>query len=282
SAAVVFDAHISMGECGWASVIGDAVARGDLANLPEQLQFRQGLPASKVETIISNSGDGLIDVIKVIHFNKPVSAQIASSLCRGEGFAPVFRPGPWAVKKAFPWLLKRISGYRVRWNTPEERRTELLRMSQSQTTWSTDNENFSEGIRFINEHAPEYDACNEQTYWVLTCTKPDSATPIAGWPETKVQEALFLDDPLLSRVSIADFKSFVTVDEDGTCDVGASINNAFYNFDGDREKDILAVMKRAIFFVFTESALYIRLPSEQKDAIIHRVVVDNVHKDLIP
>lgn len=109
---------------------------------------------------ISKSGDGLIDVLKVIHFNKLVSAQIASSLCRGEGFAPVFRPGPWAVKKAFPWLLKRISGYRGRWNTPEERLAESLRMSQSQTTWSTDNESFSEGIRFINEHAPECDACN--------------------------------------------------------------------------------------------------------------------------
>ena len=51
----------------------------------------------------------------------------------------------------------------------------------------------------------------------------------AGWRRAKsidnfrhrfpqVQEALFLDDPLLSRVSIADFKSFVTVDEDRTCD----------------------------------------------------------------
>ena len=39
--------------------------------------------------------------------------------------------------------------------------------------------------------------------------------------------------------------------------------------------------KRTIFFVFTESALYIRLPSEQRDAIIHRVVVDDVHKDLL-
>ena len=68
SATVVFDAHISMGECGRASVIGDAVARGDLADLPQQLQFNKDLPASAKVEIINTSGDGLIDVLKVIHF----------------------------------------------------------------------------------------------------------------------------------------------------------------------------------------------------------------------
>ena len=142
---------------------------------------------------------------------------------------------------------------------------------------------------------------------------------------SQVQEALFLDDPCRSKVSIADLKSFVTVDEDGTCDgryndarlvrnqmravasndIGADpyllpadghattlpaeattlLPDAFFElvkprFEGDRQKDILAVMKRTVF-VFTESALYIRLPSAEYEAMIHRVVVDNVHKDLL-
>ena len=164
SATMLFDAHISMVECGRASVIGDAVARQDPANLPAQLGFRGALPSgAKVEIIISNLGDGLLDVLKVVHFEKPVSAQIASRLCKGDGFVPVFRPGLWAVKKAFPWLLNRICGYHVRWNTLEEKSSESLRRSQSQATWSTDNDNLSEGISYINEHAPECDARNEQT-----------------------------------------------------------------------------------------------------------------------
>ena len=188
SVTVLLDAHISMVECGRASVIGDSVARGALADLPDQVKFRGELPpTAKVEIIISNLGDGLLDVLKIAYFEKPVSAQIASGLCRGRGFVPVFRPGPWAVKKAFPWLFNRIPGYHVRWHALEEKSDVSLRRSQSQTTWSTDNENLSEGIGFINAHTPECDARNEQTFWALTCIKPDSGTPIAGWPEAKVR-----------------------------------------------------------------------------------------------
>ena len=413
---VLFDSHISMVECGRASTIGDAVARGLLDDLPEPLRFRDALPAAaKVEIIVSNLGDGLVDVVKIVHFDKAISAPTAAALCRGQGFAPVFRPGPWAVKKAVQWLLNRLPGYHVRWSSLEPK-PETVRKSQSQT-WSTDDDNLAEGIRFINKNAPECDAQNEQTYWVLTCIKPDSGTPVAGWPEVKVramaqnksrgvsgaqsmtefplttfslhpvmhqhilpylypllmtsaivllgspgvgktpalivmamamgrfhirrlglsgvkpgwrraksldnfrhrvsqvQEALFLDDPSHSKIDIADLKSFVTVDEEGTCQgryndsrlarnqMRAVASNdivqaepridpastttispdAFFDliepvFRDDHVKDKLAVMKRASFFVFSDSGLFIRLPSEKHDAIIHRVVVDDVHK----
>ena len=418
---VLFDSHISMVECGRASTIGDAVARGLLDDLPEPLRFRDALPAAaKVEIIVSNLGDGLVDVVKIVHFDKAISAPTAAALCRGQGFAPVFRPGPWAVKKAVQWLLNRLPGYHVRWSSLEPK-PETVRKSQSQT-WSTDDDNLAEGIRFINKNAPECDAQNEQTYWVLTCIKPDSGTPVAGWPEVKVramaqnksrgvsgaqsmtefplttfslhpvmhqhilpylypllilmtsaivllgspgvgktpalivmamamgrfhirrlglsgvkpgwrraksldnfrhrvsqvQEALFLDDPSRSKIDIADLKSFVTVDEEGTCQgryndsrlarnqMRAVASNdivqaepridpastttispdAFFDliepvFRDDHVKDKLAVMKRASFFVFSDSGLFIRLPSEKHDAIIHRVVVDDVHKDLL-
>ena len=130
-----------------------------------------------------------------------------------------------------------------------------------------------------------------------------------------MQEALFLDDPSRSKIDIADLKSFVTVDEEGTCQgryndsrlarnqMRAVASNdivqaepridpastttispdAFFDliepvFRDDHVKDRLAVMKRASFFVFSDSGLFIRLPSEKHDAIIHRVVVDDVHK----
>ena len=100
---VLFDAHVSIVECGRASTIGDLVARGFLADLPKPIRFRNPLPeAAKVEIIVANLGDGLVDVVKIVHFNKAVSGQTAAALCGGQGFAPVFRSGPWGVKKGYP------------------------------------------------------------------------------------------------------------------------------------------------------------------------------------
>lgn len=129
----------------------------------------------------------------------------------------------------------------------------------------------------------------------------------------QVHEGLFLDDPDRAKVSIADLKSFLTSDEDGTVDsrykdtrlvrnqVRAFASNDlkdaepsglgsctiisdqhFFNllgeiFAGDKEKDVLAVLKRSAVFIFAENAL--RLPSEKRAAIVHRI--EDIHKDLL-
>ncbi|CAE7590672.1 unnamed protein product, partial [Symbiodinium pilosum] len=43
------------------------------------------------------------------------------------------------------------------------------------------------GIDFINSQAPEGDAQNEQTFWILCNIRHDSGSPISGWPEAKVR-----------------------------------------------------------------------------------------------
>ena len=133
----------------------------------------------------------------------------------------------------------------------------------------------------------------------------------------QVQEALFLDDPSGRRTDIADLKAFVTSDEDGT--VSGRYNDArlarnqmrafasndtgeepkdlvpsdttlssksFFAlihplFPDAHDKDILAVMKRVTTLVFTETALYVRFPSEHPEAIVHRIVKDSLHVDLL-
>jgi len=125
---------------------------------------------------------------------------------------------------------------------------------------------------------------------------------------------LFLDDP---DHSIADLKSFLTSDEDGTVDsryndtrlvrnqVRAFASNDlkddepsglgsdtiisdqhFFNllgeiFAGDKEKGVLAVLKRSAVFIFAENALYLRLPSEKRDAIVHRICIEDLYTDLL-
>lgn len=36
---------------------------------------------------------------------------------------------------------------------------------------------------------------------------------------------------------------------------------------------VLAVLKRSAVFIFAENALYLRLPSEKRDAIVHRICI---------
>ena len=112
-----------------------------------------------------------------------------------------------------------------------------------------------------------------------------------------MHEGLLLDDP---DRSVADLKSFLTSDEDGTVDfryndtrlvrnqVRAFASNDLKDdepsglgndtiisdqhvfnlrgeiFAGDKEKDVLAVLKRSAVFIFAENALYLRLPNEKK------------------
>ena len=354
-------------------------------------------------------------MIKVSYLPRPVSYQVALSLCSGNALVPVHRAGPWNVKKGVQWLLSRLGGYQLRWHTLREKE-----VAKGPKSWAPSNSDLEEGVLYINSHAPDCDAQNEQTLWILINIKVDSGTPIAGWPEHKVrqmcqnkskgmggamsmtefplntyslkpflhtlllpliyplmlqygilllgcpgvgktpfviifamalgryhvrqsgddalkpgwrraksldnfrhraphvQEALFLDDPSRNKVSIADLKSFLTADEDGTVEsryndtrliknqlrafasndlkeveqatdqkIGSTIPASRFLFfldelfAGEKEKDVLAVLKRAMIFLFTDSAMYFRLPSENKEAMVHRICLEDLHKDLL-
>ncbi|CAE7926624.1 unnamed protein product [Symbiodinium sp. KB8] len=418
SVAVLFDAHIGIPECGRASSIGQLITAGQLSELPLPLRFRTMPPdTAKVDIIIENTGDGCINALKLVYFEKPVPSSVAVSISSGSGFVLVQRPGPWVVRKGLQWTLDRVSGFQLRCHTLETKGGNGFQRASS-ATWSPETDELSEGIRFINNFAPECDAMNEQTFWVLTNIRPDSNSPIAGWPEAKVrmmaqnkargasgatslsefplqtfslnsslatnilpllypmltskailllgcpgvgktpaviamamaigrhhirrlqlhgvrpgwrrsksfdsfrqrcpqvQEAIFLDDPSMGKVDIADLKSFVTVDGDGTVDgryndakLVRNQMRAFASndtgsdpkvipsdtmldsdeflklleplFDGAHLKHVLAVLKRSAVLVFTETALYLRFPNEKVDGKVHRIVRDDLHKDLL-
>ena len=133
----------------------------------------------------------------------------------------------------------------------------------------------------------------------------------------QVQEALFFDDPSGRWTDIADLKACVTSGEDGTVsgrnndarlarnqmrafasnDTGKEpkdlepsdtslSSKSFFKlihplFPDAHDKDILAVMKRVTTLVFAETALYVRFPSEHPEAIVHRIVKDSLHVDLL-
>ena len=51
-------------------------------------------------------------------------------------------------------------------------------------------------------------------------------------------------------------------------------------FDGYKEADMMAVLKRCILFIFGKRATYLRLPSQDRNALIHCIRVDDLHEDL--
>ena len=179
---VIFDVHSNMPPSTNLAELLQSIA-SNMDNIPPEIKFKNAIPeASKVDVIFVTKVNGNMDIVKVIYLPRPVNFQMASSLCSGGAFVPVHRPGPWTVKKAVQRLLDQLGGHQLRWHSLDEK---VAGGNGSKQAWSASNAELEEGILFINAHAPECDAQNEQTLWVLINIKSDSGAPIAGWPEAK-------------------------------------------------------------------------------------------------
>ncbi|CAJ1338255.1 unnamed protein product, partial [Effrenium voratum] len=124
---------------------------------------------------------------------------------------------------------------------------------------------------------------------------------------------------MMDKIDLADMKSFLTADEDQTCsgryndvrlvrngmrayasnDIGEGDEpedtyrsdiepDEFFKllrktFPEPKQADVLAVLKRTIVMVFGQNGFYLRLrfPSPNYGALVHRIVADDVHKDLL-
>ena len=166
----------------------DAVAQQRFDALPDPLKVPGNSlpPDAKMDIIINNLQDGRLDVLKVIYFQSPLPTRLASGYTAGQPFTPLFRNGPWAVKKAIQSLMDKMKGTQVRWWVVTKQQSQPLQRSAS-SSWSTTDESLLAGIEYINNHAPDCDSKNEQTFWILSNTREDADTPISGWPEAKVR-----------------------------------------------------------------------------------------------
>ena len=413
---LLFDIHMRVPEFGGFARIGEQIQQGHLEHVPYPLQLHEPLPPNaKMGIIINNLEDGAMNIIKMFHFPEKVGINHARKLCTGTLYVPVFRPGPWALRKAIQHMIQRIPGYRVLWNNVSEK-VSVHRASSAQ--WAPEDDALRAGIDFINQHAPEGDALNEQTFWILSNVREGSGSPIAGWPESKVRnmcinksrglagaqpqthfplhtyslknfmstkllpliypllvmhgimmigwpgvgktpaliimilavgryhvakhglsgspswrraksldnfrhripcisDGVFLDDPSREKLDLADLKSFVTAEEDQTCagryndiklvrgqvrayagnhlskeeepapDTRTTISSQEvlqllgHTFPGEKDADKMAVLKRSVVFIFGKNALYLRLPSEHEDDLVHRIDVEDLHLDLL-
>ena len=417
---MLVDAQQDVENCGSAENVAAVCQEQRIESLPAALQFAHALPAhSKVGCIAMEKGHGKLDVIKLVTFQDKMAIRDATKIPAGSAYVPFSRPGPWAVKKAFQSLLDRLPGHHVHWGTVTRWEAQAKNSASSSSTWSPDTDTLLQGVAFINDHAPETDANNEQYTWILLNIREDAESPIAGWPEGKVRimaqnkskasngatlqkgfplttfslkpflaekllpvlyplfvcygvvalgwpgvgktpaliavilamgryhihrlqeedavpgwrraksldnfrhqvanvyEGIFLDDPNRENVSMADLKSFLTVEEEQTTsgryndakltrncmrayasndldreDEPLDDSRIFITgeefmkmtrrlFAGDKQADVLACLKRSVVLLVGQHAVYLRLPNQDPEAPVHRIQVDELHKDLL-
>ena len=419
STTLIFDVHMKVAEYAGLARLGELIQQGELTDLPPSLRVQERLPSgAKMGVIIHNLQDGTMNIIKMFHFPDKVGMSHARKMCTGDAYIPVYKAdsGPHSVRKAIQHLLQRLPGFRVLWNNVSEKQPGVRRAQTAQ--WAPEDEELRRGIDYINENAPEGDARNEQTFWILSNIREGSGSPISGWPESKVRnmcvnksrgiagaspcydfplhtyslkpflsdvllpmiyplmvlhgvimigwpgvgktpalivmglamgrhhlkrlgvegvpswrrdkflenfrqrvpvpgEALFLDDPNRNKVDLADLKSYLTAEEDQTCSAryndvklmrgqprlyaGNHLAKADepeadsrttiqpeemlrlmrHTFPDEKDADIMACLKRAAVFVFGKYALYLRLPSESSEAMVHRIQREDLHLDLL-
>ena len=185
---MLVDVQQDVENCGSAENVAAVCQEQRIESLPAALQFAHALPAhSKVGCIAMEKGHGKLDVIKLVTFQDKMAIRDATKIPAGSAYVPFSRPGPWAVKKAFQSLLDRLPGHHVHWATVTRWEAQAKNSASSSSTWSPDTDTLLQGVAFINDHAPETDANNEQYTWILLNIREDAESPIAGWPEGKVR-----------------------------------------------------------------------------------------------
>ena len=137
--------------------------------------------------VVDNHSDGTMDIIKTIVFVKPVQMTTTRAMFSGDIMVPAWRPGPWAVKKAFQSLLDKVLGYHVTWSTVTPKPV-IQRSKSNANTWDATDDEIDQGRKYIIDHCPVDEAESDLTTWIWKKIKPDSGSPIAGWPEMKARK----------------------------------------------------------------------------------------------
>lgn len=190
SVGILLDMHKDIPEFAFGQ-LGTATQTGNLESLPACLRPRPEDPmptGAKVGFIAQNNEDSTVSILRIIYFKAPIGTRDALKYANGDPYVPVFRQGPWAVKKSLTSLLDRIPGYHVDQASITCRVTPGLERGNSKPQWQGEysNDELRLGAKFIHKDCPGCDAESEQYIWILQQIKHDSGSPIAGWPEAKV------------------------------------------------------------------------------------------------
>lgn len=190
SAYMVAQYVASFPEEGQCVTIGRAVENGKDEDLPACLRLPEGqtLPVnSKVGIVVQCGGDGTMCAIKTITFDKPMPMTSVKQLIRGDALVPVFRNGPWGVKKAVTWLLSRVPGFHVSYQCVSKSAAANVQRAKTKDSLDIPDEEIDEGVDFIHQNCPTDEGESDMSKWIWKNIKASANTPVSGWPENKVR-----------------------------------------------------------------------------------------------
>lgn len=183
---VLVDITHNVPEFGRMEQIFTTIKSKSYVTLPDGVRPASALPDNtKLSVIIQNNEDGTFSIIKVYMTESSIPMKEFVKVSTGVPYAPIFRKGPWAVKKAFQTLLDRVPGYHVDWCsvTPKP---QIQR--QGSAAWNVPDEALDAGVKYVNTCCPEDNDESQMWLWVQKNIKEESGSPVAGWPENKVRQ----------------------------------------------------------------------------------------------
>jgi hypothetical protein len=167
-------------------LIRSKIAAGSYDSLPEGLRTTAPFPLnSKMQVVMLNNHDGTMTLLKFYLFEKPVESKIIK-WTTGALYVPVFRNGPWLMKKAMAHLFGRIEGVHVSWIDVAVIEKAERQNSHNQSNWNPTPDEMDAANVFLKDCTLD-DSENAMTLWIWKAMRVDSGTPVAGWPELKIR-----------------------------------------------------------------------------------------------
>ena len=171
SCTFIFHVHYNVPELGIISSLCERLQDQDYSVLPPHLRPGESRPpGTTVSYIIKNMEDGVLDLLRILSFPAKAQTKEARAWCTGIALVPAFRQGPWTWVKAVHYLIDMLPVHHVVWWQLSHSQRSIQRSSSSQQQW-----------------APDQDDENQQYVWIFTQIRPDSGSPIAGWPKSEVR-----------------------------------------------------------------------------------------------
>ena len=137
---------------------------------------------TRFQMVLQHTGHAQGRVLNMFIFSQAVSNKDCEKIATGTMMTVVFRPGPWAVKKAFHHMMSRLQGAHIHCVTLQERTSE----SSTGQAWAPSTEELNHGIACINQHCPTECDENDQLLWILDQRINGE---LKGWSMTIIQKA---------------------------------------------------------------------------------------------
>ena len=208
----LFDRHSNWHSAMCPDQIVDEFIKNGVSGLPQGLCPPSPLPLGTMTGLsVERKSPGVLSVLLYHSFQDRVATGDALRMVSGTPHTVLHRNGNgWGTKKALILLLGRIPGVHAQPAVLTRRKPARNPGDKVSKQWKPTQQELTDGLNFINDAADEAEANHENPnktlLWILTNRLVDDTSPIHGWPDHVVKEAM--KNKMNVRASGAEFESF--------------------------------------------------------------------------